>query len=166
MWDAIKEVLMSDNAWFIVLVLILVILIILIIGIILLLQGKLIINSNHFSIGTNNSETERNIIRQQTEWAKWHCDAFEKNIPKVAETDSWRVKYILEKIYDEIVDWICFNHIVDNPSYVGVKQDKIVYLVQSMTTLKIYHTKEFEIAIREDVEFIIKKLIEIRKLYK
>lgn len=160
MWDAIKSVLTSSNAWFIVIFL----MIIFIVATILLINGKLIINSKHFKLGS--SEKERNIIRQQLEWAKYHCEAFEKNVPRVEQTDSWRVKYILEKIYDEIVDWISFNHIADNPSYIGVKQDKIVYLVHSLTTLEIYHGAEVEKIIRDDVEFIIKRLVEIRQLYK
>ncbi len=162
MWDAIKSVLTSGNAWFIVLSL----LVVIIIASILLLKGKLIINSKHLNIGNSSSEKERNIIRQQTEWARYHCEAFEKNVPRVEQTDSWRVKYILERIYDEIVDWICFNHIADNPSYIGVKQDKIVYLVHSLTTLPIYKSPEVEKLIRDDVAFIIRKLIEIRQLYK
>lgn len=160
MWEAISKIFTSSNAWFIIIFL----MIVFIVASILLLKGKLIINSKHFALGS--SEKERNIIRHQTEWAKYHCDAFEKNIPRVAETDGWRVKYILEKIYDEIIEWICFNHITDNPSYIGIKQDKIVYLVQSMTTLDIYHSSQFEKVIRDDVEFIIKKLIKIRELYK
>ena len=84
------------------------------------------------------SELERTIIRQQSEWAKLYCDSMEPRLPHPEGYDIWKSKYILECVYDEILTWITYNHITTNDSYIEIKQNKLIFLITSLTVKKDY----------------------------
>ena len=68
-------------------------------------------------------------------------------------------------MYDEILTWITYNHITTNDSYVEIKQNKLIFLITSLTVKKDYQTEEFNDIIRKETKFIISKLVQIRELY-
>lgn len=159
MWRAIEHVLTSPNATFILLFVVF----ILVVGWILSKTGLLNIHTKAVTIGAANKERE--VIRQQVEWIKYHYDGLEASLPKPKDYDEWRGKFITEKVYDEYVDWITFNHISTSDSYVEVKQDKIVNLVRKYTVKEEFKSKEFEDMLRKDVKECIERLVQIRELY-
>lgn len=158
-WEKIIDLLMSSNAvpvlfFFIVFILILA-----------FLGKKGILSFDVKGIKLGSSETERTIIRQQSEWTKLYCDSMEPRLPHPEGYDIWKSRYILECVYDEIMTWITYNHITTNESYVEIKQNKLVFLINSLTTKDDFHAKEFNDLVKSETKFIIQKLVQIRELY-
>ena len=159
MWDFIKAV---STSVYIIPVLIFT-LIVLLIVILLIKKGLISVNTKAVKVGT--SESERAIIRQQIEWVHLHCDSLEKSLPHPPNYDIWRGKYILECMYDEIVDWITFNHICTSEGYISIKQERIWATIQSLVRKNEFSTPEFKEFIYKDTEYIIRRLVHIRQVY-
>lgn len=159
MWDFIKAV---STSVYIIPVLIFT-LIVLCTVILLIKKGLISINTKAVKVGT--SESERAIIRQQIEWVHLHCDSLEKSLPHPQNYDIWRGKYILERMYDEIVDWITFNHICTSEGYISIKQERIWATIQSLVRKNEFSTPEFKEFIYNDTEYIIRRLVHIRQVY-
>lgn len=163
MWEAISNILTSGNA----LQTIISLLILVFIVIIMIKTGMLRIKTSHVSIGMSESDKERTVIREQTDWTHIYLKGLEGKIRQMT-TDKYggyQIKYIIEICFDEIIKWITFNHIEDNEKYIQVKQDKICSLVYSQNVSSEFRTKEFNERIKRWVEEVIHKLIEIRKIY-
>lgn len=158
-WEKIINSLTSPDAVFFLIFLIILVVILAILG----KKGILIFDIKGIKLGY--SEQERTIIRQQSEWAKLYCDSMEPRLPHPEGYDVWRSRYILECVYDEIMTWITYNHISMNESYIEIKQNKLVFLVNSLTIKDEYHTEEFNDVVRKETKFIISKLVQIRELY-
>lgn len=159
MWDFIKAV---STSVYIIPVLVFT-LIVLLIVILLVKKGLISVNTKAVRVGT--SESERAIIRQQIEWVHLHCDSLEKSLPHPQNYDIWRGKYILERMYDEIVDWITFNHICTSEGYISIKQERIWATIQSLVRKEEFSTPEFKEFIYKDTEYIIRRLVHIRQVY-
>lgn len=159
MWDFIKAV---STSVYIIPVLIFT-LIVLLTVILLIKKGLISVNTKAVRVGT--SESERAIIRQQIEWVHLHCDSLEKSLPHPQNYDIWRGKYILERMYDEIVDWITFNHICTSEGYISIKQERIWATIQSLVRKEEFSTPEFKEFIYKDTEYIIRRLVHIRQVY-
>lgn len=159
MWDFIKAV---STSVYIIPVLIFT-LIVLLTVILLVKKGLISVNTKAVRVGT--SESERAIIRQQIEWVHLHCDSLEKSLPHPQNYDIWRGKYILERMYDEIVDWITFNHICTSEGYISIKQERIWATIQSLVRKEEFSTPEFKEFIYNDTEYIIRRLVHIRQVY-
>jgi hypothetical protein len=158
-WEKIIEILTAPNSIFFLIFLLVVIIFLAVLG----KKGILMFDIKGIKLGY--SEQERTIIRQQSEWAKLYCDSMEPRLPHPEGYDVWRSKYILECVYDEIMTWITYNHITMNESYVEIKQNKLVFLINSLTIKDEYHSEEFNDMVRKETKFIISKLVQIRELY-
>ena len=120
MWETIKDVLTSGNAWFILIFLVVVI----VIGLILGRIGLIKVNTKHVQIG--NEQTQRELVRRQVETAYTFVMSLEgKIITEGSMYDRYLTKYILERVYDKVIEWIIFNHITTNQLYVQDKQENI-----------------------------------------
>ena len=157
---SITAILTSPNA-LLVLLAIITVLIILIKGI---KEGYLRFNKAGINVG--NADKERNIIRQQIEYAHTYLTSLENELEISKDVNKWRVKYVIERVYDEVVDWISFNHITDKGDYIQIKQDKVWYLVQSLVYKPEFQSTEFRLYCDEAIRHIIVHLIKIRVLYK
>lgn len=159
MWEAFSNVMTSSNAGLVLAFLI----VLVIFGAIFIKSGKFSINTKTFRIGNN--EEERTIIRNQVEWVKLYCKGIETRIPHPEGYNKWRGLYVLERIFDEVISWITFNHITTNDDYVEIKQTTIINLVDSLTDKEEFHSEEFREQIRKEIKTIITKLVQIRQLY-
>ena len=74
-------------------------------------------------------------------------------------------KYILERVFDKIVEWITFNHIENSDAYISCKQKEIRYLVYSLGPSEEFKNQQFQDRMDRWVKEIILELLEIRKLY-
>lgn len=149
--------------------LILIILIFAIIIIVILARtGYLSINtrSDKLNVSIGGADRERDIIRHQVEWIRHHLEGLEAKMEKPEQYDTWRGKFVVEKVYDEYVDIITFNHITDIDTYVKLKQDLIVATVNKYVELEFFKTKKFENMLREDTKYCIEQLVQIRRMYK
>ena len=161
MWDAIAKILTNSNALLVLIFLTFFILIL----IVLTRTGLVEIKTANFRMGAD--AKERDIIRQQVEWAH----TFLMGLPVQIEPDNsiyggYFTKFILETVYDEVVDWITFNHINIESDYIGIKQAKIKSLVWSLDIGPQYRTKEFEKKIDRWTDELIHKLVKIREVYR
>lgn len=158
-WEKIISLLTSPDAVFFLIFLIVLIVLLAFLS----KKGILVLDIKGVKLGY--TERERTIIRQQSEWAKLYCDGMEPKLPHPEGYDIWKSRYILECVYDEIMTWITYNHISMNESYIEIKQNKLVFLVNSLTIKDEYHTEEFNDEVRKETKFIISKLVQIRELY-
>ena len=159
MWETISNILTSGNAVFILVTILLLVVVLAILG------KKGVLSFDIKGIKLSSREIERTIIRQQSEWAKLYCDSMEQKLPHPEGYDIWKSRYILECVYDEIMTWITYNHITTNESYIEIKQNKLVFLINSLTIKEDFHSDEFNDFVKKETKFIISKLVQIRELY-
>lgn len=158
MWNALSNIFTSSNGIFAMLLL----------GIVVIIAtkyGLFKVQTDKVTIGNDTRENERTIIRNQKDWVKLSLEAFEQTMPKFEGYDAFRGKYIIERVYDEIVDWITYNHIRVDAKYISLKQGEIWLLVQKLTIAEQLKTTEFKEQIDEYTENIIKTLVDIRNEY-
>ena len=165
MWGAIAKILTNSNA-----LLVLVFLVIFFLLFVLLARTGLVqIHTNSFRMGADTRE--RDIIRQQTEWAHIYCEGLRHTIDDMCKSiqgyDPYVTMYILERMYSEVVEWITYNHINIESDYISIKQDKVKALLASLTVKPdIFTSKKFLSKVDEWTNEIIHKLVIIREVYK
>ena len=160
-WEAIAQVLMSGNG---LTTLLFVILIILLAGAALRL-GLVHVHTSAVTIGNSASEQERTVMRHQVEYIRQSCNAFEVKIPKDETYDKYRGRFVIERVFDEMLNWIIFNHIEDNRVYISTKQKIIWNIVVTHTVKEMHHSEEFKDAVFKSVEGDIQELAAIRRYY-
>lgn len=160
--EGLKEILTSANAWMFVLFLVFAIFILWRMSKVGLLSFK----SKGLRIGSD--EIERTIIREQSKWAYLFVMSIKGKVLPENATDAQndRCELILEKVFDKVGDWINYNHISANNSYVEIKQGEIKNFVYSQNNLDDdYKTPEFETRMDGWVRELILSLIQVRKEY-
>lgn len=160
MWETISTILMGPNA-FVVLIFLAFVSVILFI---LVKSGTIRISTPNMSINTG--DVERNIIRQQLDYVSLHLNGLEAKLEKPEDYNEYLGKLIIEKVFDEYVNWITFNHINKSPAYVEIKQERVVSLIRQYTVKEEFRSEEFEDLIRKDTKEVIEALIRIREVYK
>ena len=158
MWQAIEKILLSDNSAIVLFFLVIIILLLAHFS----KKGVFKWHTERLTIGA--SENERAIIRQQVEWAELEIESL-ASMEIFSNVDEWRTKYILEKMFDEILQWIIFNHIKDSPEYISIKQEKIWNMTQTLVVREEFRSDAFKDFIYKEVDKIIKRLIFLRRQY-
>ena len=158
MWQAIEKILLSDNSTIVLFFLIVIMLLLAHFS----KKGVFKWHTEKLTIGV--SENERAIIRQQVEWAELEIESL-ASAEIFSHVDEWRTKYILEKLFDEILQWIIFNHIKDSPEYISIKQEKIWNMTQTLVVREEFRSDEFKDFIYKEVDKIIKRLVFLRRQY-
>lgn len=159
MWEAISQVLTSGNAWQVIVFLV----VIVIFAIILVKSGTVTIETKHLRIGQ--AEKEREIIRRQVEAAHDFIMSIDGKIPEKPEYGGYFTKYILERVYDKVIEWVMFNHITDTPMYVQDKQATICNMVYTFSISEEYKTPEFKNRMCNWTAELITRLVRIREIY-
>lgn len=156
MWEFLK-LLVSEKAlpWIIIIVMI---------SIWAARKGILSVKTNSIRLGS--SDKERRIIRHQVEWIRAYCNSLFSVLPKPEGYDEWRILYIIERIYDEVISWITFNHLSTDEDYIAIKQSQLWYVVQGLTEREEYKNEEFHSYVNAEINNIIKTLVKIRNSYK
>lgn len=164
MWSSLKDILTSANG--IPLVVILVLLIVLVIRMAVKLgkAGLLNISTKYVHLGRNVSERE--LIRRQIEAAHEFIMSIEgKLVSDKVEYQEYFTKYILERVYDKVIEWIMFNHITVNQLYIQDKQDTILNLIYALPINDYFKTPEFKSRVENWVKELIERLVNIKTLY-
>lgn len=166
MWEAIGNVLTSQNAMQTIIGLILICLLV----VIMIKTGMIRIRTKHVQVGMCRSatDTERTIIREQCDFTHVYLEGLVSKIKQVTPDllyNGYFTRYILEVAYDEFVRWITFNHVEDSEEYITTKQQKICSLIYSMGVRDEFKTPEFNARMRRWVEEIIRELVRIRRVY-
>ena len=158
MWQAIEKILLSDNSATVLFFLVIIILLL------AHLSNKGVFKWHTEKLTIGASENERAIIRQQVEWTELEIESL-ATAEIFSHVDEWRTKYILEKLFDEVLQWIIFNHIKDSPEYISIKQEKIWNMTQTLVVREEFRSDEFKDFIYKEVDKIIKRLIFLRRQY-
>lgn len=134
--------------------------------------GLLRIKTDHISIGNTRaaSDKERAIIREQCDFTHAYLMGLVNKIVAVTPDNEliyggYFTKYILERVYDEFVKWITFNHITLDEAYVHTKQEKIKALVYSHAVRDEFKTEQFAERMDRWVREVLEELVRIRQLY-
>lgn len=159
MWESIGNVLISNNATAVLVTL----LILVIVAAVLAKVGIFQFKGKGVTIGGD--EDERAIIRQQTEWTQLFIQSLQQ-LPIFEGNDTYHTLYVLERVFDEVLNWIVFNHISDGENYISIKQEKIWNLIQTLITDKKFTSLEFKQTVYDNTEVLIKRLVYIRKNYR
>jgi len=157
MWESMVRLVETGYGWFVLFIIIL--------GIVCARQGWLHYKSEKIRFGRDESEKERLILKDQIEYAYRMCQGFEPKIPKFDGYDYYRAKYIIELCYDEIVKWIYFNHIANQPTYIENKQEIVWSVISSNVSHKKLTSDGFKKEVDDYVEHIIRRLVIIREGY-
>lgn len=159
MWESIQNILTSGN--FLKSVIGLSILVILL----AVLAKKGLISFKGKGLKVGNSDTERTIIRNQIMYCKTEISDFYNKIPNFEGRDDWRLRYIMEKCLDVLVDAVSLNHITIEPVYIELKcravWDEVIQNAGNTSIL----TDDFKKVIYDETKQIIEKLVEIREFY-
>ena len=160
MWEAILGILTSGN--FLQIVLGIAVLVILFS--VLVKKGLISFKGKGLKVG-HSDEEERAIIRNQIMFCKTEISDFYNKIPNFEGRDEWRLRYILEKCLDVLVDAVALNHLTLEPVYVDLKcravWDEVLQNADNDNIL----TDDFKKAVYEETKQVIEKLIDIRKYY-
>ena len=162
MWTALQEILTSDNFWKTVIG----IGALVILFAILAKKGLISFRGKGLKIG-HSDEEERTIIRTQIQWCEADVESMLREIVNnsMGEGDNiYKACYTVEKVLDELVKIIIFNHITLEPSYIRLKQDLVWSVVSKINPEPVWD--KLEPIIRERVENAIRTLYEIRQYYK
>lgn len=161
MWEAIGNILNGNNAG-IILIFTLIVFSIFVFSV----KNKwLTLKTSHIEIGA--SDKERDIIRRQCEYShNFIMSLYGKITTDDSSYNGYFTKYILEKIYDEVVNWIIYNHISTDEDYVSIKQDQLSNLVYGLGVKDYFRTPEFKNRMNNWTREIIERLVKIRKVYK
>lgn len=159
MWQAIQAVLTSENFWKSVIG----IGALIILFAILAKKGLISFKGHGLKVGNN--DTERTIIRNQIMFVKTEISDFYNKIPNFEGREEWRLKYIMEKCLDVLVDAISLNHLTLEPVYLELKcravWDEVLQNADNVSIL----SDDFKKVIYDETKLIIEKLIEIREFY-
>lgn len=160
--EGLKEILTSANAWMFILFLVFAIFVIVKMS----KSGLISFKGKGLRIGSD--ETERTIIREQSKWAYLFIMAIKGKVldENASENQNDKCELILEKVFDKVIDWINYNHISPNNSYVEIKQGEIKNLVYSQSNLdENYKTPEFATRMDGWVKELILSLVQVRNEY-
>lgn len=114
----------------------------------------------------HSDEDERTIIRTQIQWCEADVESMLREIVNnsMEEGDNiYKACYTVEKVLDELVKIVIFNHITLEPQYIKLKQDLIWSTVSKINPEPVWD--KLEPIIRERVENAIRNLYEIRHYY-
>ncbi len=161
-----ENILTSQNGTSILLTIIVLALVFLI----LVKTGLIKIRTKYMHIGTETriaAENEREIVRRQASFARIFISSLEGKInADTSEYNGYFTKYILERVYDEVIEWIHFNHLCNDEKYISVKEKMLCALVYSLGVKPEFKTPEFERRMCAWTREIISELVNIRETYK
>lgn len=161
MWEAILGILTSGN--FLQIVLGIAVLVILFS--VLVKKGLISFKGKGLKVG-HSDEEERTIIRTQIQWCEADVESMLREIVNNSmgvNDNIYKACYTVEKVLDELVKIVIFNHITLEPQYIKLKQDLIWSTVSKINPEPVWD--KLEPLVRERVENAIRNLYEIRHYY-
>lgn len=160
MWETIGSVLQSPNALSVLAFLTAA----LVLAAVMVASGRVTVSTKHLRIGR--AEQERDIIRRQVEAAHEFISSIEGKIMPFSDSRGiYFTKYVLERVYDKVIEWIMFNNIKDTPMYVHDKQETVCNLVYMLSACDEVITPEFKKRMCGWTQELIARLVQIRELY-
>lgn len=161
MWEAIGKVLTSQNTWMVL------VFFAMLIALLAFLAKAGLITIHTKAVKIGDDQREREIIRQQVEWAHLYIMSLRSKVESDdSKYNSYITKYILERCYDKVVEWITFNHLNTKNAYIEIKQEEICSLVYGLGVKDEFKTPEFNLRMKNWTQELIEHLVKIREVYK
>ena len=127
-------------------------------------RGLLGIHTKYVTLGATSKEDT--IKTHQKEAAYLFIMSLCQKVDADGKFNGYKTKYILELVYDEVIDWIFQNHITTNDDYVQIKQEKLRSVVYNVPDLQEqFKTKEFADRMDRWTKELIDRLVRIRQVY-
>lgn len=127
-------------------------------------RGVLGIHTKYVTLGATSKEDT--IKTHQKEAAYLFIMSLCQKVDADGKFNGYKTKYILELVYDEVIDWIFQNHITTNNDYVQIKQEKLRSVVYNVPDLQEqFKTKEFADRMDRWTKELIDRLVRIRQVY-
>lgn len=162
MWSALQEILTSNNFWKTVIGIVALV----VLFAVLVKKGLISFKGHGLKVG-HSDEEERTIIRTQIQWCEADIESMLREIINSSFEEGnniYKACYTVEKVLDELVKIIIFNHITLEPQYIKLKQDLIWSTVSKINPEPVWD--KLEPLVRGRVENAIRNLYEIRQYYK
>lgn len=128
-------------------------------------KGIVSFKGKGLKVGHSDDE-ERTIIRTQIQWCEADVETMLREIVNSSLEEGnniYKACYTVEKVLDELVKIVIFNHITLEPQYIKLKQDLIWSTVSKINPEPVWD--KLEPLVRERVENAIRNLYEIRHYY-
>ncbi|MBQ6782294.1 MAG: hypothetical protein IJP62_13875 [Treponema sp.] len=162
MWDAIGKILTSENTVATIVGVILIIFMF----VVMVSAGFLNLNFSFLKIGRMGKNKDADVKWRQVKVAHEFISSLEGKINvETMEYNGYFTKYILERVYDKVLEWIIFNHISTSTEYVQDKQESICNLVYLFNVDKDFRTPEFKKRMCNWTEELIERLVKTREVY-
>lgn len=162
MWQALQGILTSDNFWKATISIGA-----LVVLFAVLVKKRLISFKGHGLKVGHSDEEERTIIRTQIQWAEADVETMLREIMNKFSKDNnineYKARYTIEKVLDELVKIVIFNHITLEPQYIQLKQDLVWSVVSKINPEPVWNA--LEPIVKDRVEVAIRNLYEIRQYY-
>lgn len=157
--QAVSNILTSPNSIIVLSALLILVLIVTI----LVKKGYVSLDLKGVKVGI--ADTERKIMRYQMDYCSLICTTFidQQKLPEGC--DPYRIKWVNELLFDEMVKWISYNHISTDKFYVETKQEQIWAIIVASTDKDFFHSPDLKKAVTDEVARIIERLVEIREFY-
>lgn len=125
------------------------------------------IQTKLFQLGKSTEDLERFIISKQLEYGHQACTSMYTKILRMGDDlNTWHIRCVLEYCYDEIVNWISFNHLTLDEDYVDSKASSLRALVRSNVERDVFFTDEFNQVVDSFTKEVLTELIRIRRTIK
>lgn len=161
MWSALQGILTSDNFWKTTIGIVALV----ILFAVFVKKGLISFKGHGLKVGYPDEE-ERTIIRTQIQWCEADVESMLREIinnSMEANDNIYKACYTVEKVLDELVKIVIFNHITLEPQYIKLKQDLIWSTVSKINPEPVWD--KLEPIVKERVENAIRNLYEIRHYY-
>lgn len=152
MWEAIKV--MANNQVIFICFLMFAI-IVLFIFLYNVKKGRITFQGKGFNIGT--ADKERNIILNQTQYLESEVEIFYASLK--LNDDSYKSKYVAERVKNKLEECIHVNHINMDPTYLSLK-----YSICLKEVLRYYDdvSDDFKSKLKDEINKVIQELLKIR----
>ena len=81
------------------------------------------------------------------------------------QCNKYFTKYVLERVYDKVIEWVIFNNISNSSMYVQDKQESICNMVYMFPIGDTFKTPEFKKRMQNWTSELIARLVQTREIY-
>ena len=157
MWESLKDIFVSDNFGSIIIGISALIILLAY----LVKKGIFSFRGKGLTVGISNEE-ELSIVRKQIEFCSADANNMLRDIMKIVpeNTDIYKAKYTIERVFDELVKIVALNNITTDSTYIMLKQEVIWSIVSNINPEPTWNN--LESMVKERVANAIKTLYEIR----
>lgn len=135
---------------------------------VLICTGFLKFKDNKLSIGRAKQESKENlrdIIRKQINYSRNKIQEVSTDYLVCQEDPEviWKIKYVTEKVFDNVIQWISLNHMNKGDEYyIEGKQAEVLNIIRNIVKTEKVLSQEFEQSIKQSTKELINALIDIR----